>query len=179
MGGDKPLRRLNGRSLLDRALDLAEEQGGQDVAVAVRTKNQVGARADCRLLLDPPDVAGPLAGLQSALAFAIARRAPFVLTMPCDAPYLPRDLGVRLRADLAEGHGVAMARSLGRLHPTCALWRADAAAALPAYRDAGGASLKGFAAAIGLTIVDWDTASDPFVNLNTPEDLTAAAEVCA
>ncbi|WP_374534028.1 molybdenum cofactor guanylyltransferase [Phenylobacterium sp.] len=176
MGGAKPLRLLDGRPLLDHGLRIARAQGPGPLAVAVRTPGQVGGRSDVPLLLDPIDCVGPLAGLASALAFAEACGAGQVLTLPCDAPRLPLDLGARLAGALAPGDQVAMAFSRGRLHPTCALWRVSTRAALDAYRASGGRSLKGLAQSAGVSVVDWgDPDPDPFVNLNTPEDLAAAA----
>ncbi|ODT63210.1 MAG: hypothetical protein ABS77_04650 [Phenylobacterium sp. SCN 69-14] len=176
MGGAKPLRLLDGRPLLDHGLRIARAQGPGPLAVAVRTPGQVGGRSDVPLLLDPVDCVGPLAGLASALAFAEACGAGQVLTLPCDAPRLPLDLGARLAGALAPGDQVAMAFSRGRLHPTCALWRVSTRAALDAYRASGGRSLKGLAQGAGVSVVDWgEPDPDPFVNLNTPEDLAAAA----
>ena len=175
MGGAKPLRLLDGRPLLDHGLRIARAQGPGPLAVAVRTPGQVGGRSDVPLLLDPIDCVGPLAGLASALAFAEACGAGQVLTLPCDAPRLPLDLGARLAGALAPGDQVAMAFSRGRLHPTCALWRVSAREVLDAYRIAGGRSLKGLAQSAGVSVVDWgEPDPDPFVNLNTLEDLAAA-----
>jgi molybdopterin-guanine dinucleotide biosynthesis protein A len=68
-----------------------------------------------------------------------------------------------------------MAFSHGRLHPTCALWRVSAREVLDAYRIAGGRSLKGLAQSAGVSVVDWgEPDPDPFVNLNTLEELAAA-----
>ena len=175
MGGAKPLRLLDGCTLLDHGLRIARAQGPGPLAVAVRTPDQVGGRSDVPLLLDPVDCVGPLAGLASALAFAEACGSGLVLTLPCDAPRLPLDLGERLAGVLAPGDRVAMAFSHGRLHPTCALWRVSAREVLDAYRTSGGRSLKGLAQSAGVSVVDWgEPDPDPFVNLNTLEDLAAA-----
>lgn len=178
MGGDKPARLLEGRTLLDHALEIARSQGGA-VAVAVRAPAQVGHRRDVPLLGDRPDCQGPLAGLISAVSFAEERGATSVLTMPCDAPRLPADLWQRLHEAMGEKDQSALAQSCGRLHPACALWRTSIRSTLEAYRQAGGASLKGLAAAAGMAVADWgEIDPDPFVNLNTPADL-AKAEACS
>src|ERR1039457_6872431 len=69
IGGGKPLRLWRGRTLLTRALELARGYG-HDVAVAVHGAEQAGEGVDAPLLLDPPNVPGPLAGLACALQFA-------------------------------------------------------------------------------------------------------------
>jgi molybdopterin-guanine dinucleotide biosynthesis protein A len=172
MGGAKPLRRLGDTTLLGRALALAQSYS-DDVAVAVRDAAQVGGADGPHLLLDDPGIEGPLAGLASALRFARRRGAACVLTLPCDSPRLPADLASRLQTGLG-GHHVAVAQSDGRLHPVCALWRTGALDALPAYLASGQRSLKGFAAKVGMTVVEWPASRrDAFVNANTPEDLAA------
>ncbi|MET3527977.1 molybdenum cofactor guanylyltransferase [Phenylobacterium koreense] len=175
MGGAKPLRLLAGRTLLDRAVEIAQAQGGEAVAVSVRSPDQVGERGDLRLILDAPDCPGPLAGLQAALAFGLSRDVAGVLTLPCDAPGLTDDFGRVLREGLGANDEVAIAVSNGRLHPTCAFWRVSALPHLEAYRLGGGSSLKGLAGKAGMALVDWGaTSPDPFSNLNTLDDLAAA-----
>lgn len=173
MGGAKPTRRLGRTTLVGRALELARTYS-RHVAVAVRDDIQVAGSVDAPLLLDDPAIEGPLAGLASALRFARGQGAACVLTLPCDSPCLPPDLAIRLSGALRDGDGVAVGRSAGRLHPVCALWRVEALDALPAYLATGRRSLTGFAAAVGMTAVDWPfTEIDPFANAKTPDELDA------
>ena len=64
----------------------------------------------------------------------------------------------------------------GRLHPVAALWSASLG---PVLRDAlasGQRRVEAFAAAHGLRVVPWDaTPLDPFLNINTPDELRTAA----
>lgn len=172
MGGRKPLRPFGQATLIAHALDRARSWSGL-VAVAVRAEDQVAGVAGVPILLDDPAIPGPAAGLASAFAFAQAAQATRLLTLPCDTPRLPDDLLARLEATLGDA-GAAVASSLGRLHPTCALWRVDRAVRLPAYL-ARRASLWGFATDCGMAVAEWDAGpdGDPFANANTPEDLAA------
>ena len=171
MGGDKPRRAWGQTTLVGHALDLARAFG-HDVAVAVRAEDQVSGAVEARLLLDDPTIEGPLAGLASALNFARGIGATRVLTLPCDTPFLPADLAARLQATLRPSLAVVVARSAGRAHPTCALWRTGALDALPDYLATGRRSLNGFAEAIGMAVVDWPCEdADPFANVNTLQDL--------
>jgi molybdopterin-guanine dinucleotide biosynthesis protein A len=122
---------------------------------------------DVPLLIDPPELAGPLAGLASALNV----EREFVLTIPCDMPFLPDDLPDRLVPALA-GHGAALAASDGRVHPVCGLWRTAARTRLASYAAAGRRSLIGFAEAIGYVAVAWP--ADVLFNVNTDHDLAEA-----
>jgi molybdenum cofactor guanylyltransferase len=152
IGGGKPGRLLGGQSLLDRALARARTWSGR-VVVATRES-------------DDPAIAGPLGGVAAALA-----PGGDVLTIPCDMPFLPDDLPARLTSRKP----VTMAASGGHLHPVCALWKAEAAAGLPAYLATGRRSLRGFAEAVGYEAVEWAVAPyDPFFNVNDEEDLAQA-----
>jgi molybdopterin-guanine dinucleotide biosynthesis protein A len=156
IGGGKPARLLGGQSLIDRAL--ARARGWSDaVLVAVREGGD---------LRDDPAVEGPLGGVVAALALG-----GDVLTIPCDMPFLPDDLPARL----VSGKAATIAASGSHLHPVCALWRAEAAAGLPAYLATGRRSLKGFAEAVGYEAVEWPTEPfDPFFNINDEADLARA-----
>jgi molybdopterin-guanine dinucleotide biosynthesis protein A len=115
---------------------------------------------------DDPAIEGPLGGVAAALSLG-----GDVLTIPCDMPFLPDDLPSRLVSEAA----VTVATSGGRLHPVCALWRAGAAAGLPAYLATGRRSLTGFAEAVGYRAVAWSTVPlDPFFNVNDEADLARA-----
>lgn len=173
IGGDKPRRLLGGDRLLDHALSAAQ-RAEAPVILVVRTPGQVEG-FDGTVVLDAPGIEGPLAGLLSALAWAADARADRVLTLPCDMPFLPHDLHVRLGHALAPDLGVAVAASAGRLHPVCALWRTAVVPMLVRRAGEGRLSLSGLCEAAGSAIVDWPVeAGDPFVNINTADDLAAA-----
>ncbi|MDI6623554.1 MAG: molybdenum cofactor guanylyltransferase [Brevundimonas sp.] len=172
IGGGKPLRRLGGETLLARALGQAATFSDR-VALAVRDPAQVGAPEGVTVIPDA-SVEGPLGGLAAALGWARDQGRAAVLTLPCDMPFVPPELGPRL-GDALDGHAVVLAASGGRLHPVCGLWRVTALDHLPAYAASGRRSLWGFAEAVGFTAVDWPVApADPFFNVNTAEDLAEA-----
>jgi len=172
MGGNKPLRRLCGERLIDRALRQAE-LWSDAVAVAVRRSVQVQP-INALLLADEPDVAGPLGGLISALEFGRTLRCDFVLTLPADTPLLPRDLPKRLLAIIGDGD-CALASSGGRLHPACGLWRTTVLGEIDPYVRSGKRSLMGLAELVGFEKAEWlADPVDPFFNVNSAEDLTRA-----
>lgn len=172
IGGRKPLRRLGGERLIDRALRQA--LGWSDaVVVCVREGFQVQP-LDAELVEDEPGLAGPLGGLVAGLRYAQGLGRSLLLTMPADTPFLPQDLPGRLGEAMGEAGG-ALAASGGRLHPTCGLWRVSAIELLPAYVSSGRRSLKGFAETIGAVAVAWPAEPfDPFANINTAVDLAEA-----
>lgn len=173
MGGGKPLRAWGEVSLVARALALARGYA-DEVAVAVRNADQLGGGAGAPLLFDHPDIPGPLAGLASALAFARARGAAYVQVLACDMPHLPVDLASRLAAAMESRAQVGLPASNGRLHPVCGLWSVSVEPLLADYLAQGRSSLRGLAAAAGDAVADWGAIQpDPFVNLNTLDELRA------
>lgn len=173
MGGGKPSRRLAGHSLIERALALAHRWSDK-VAVAIRDPLQIAGVEGATVIVDEGDE-GPLEGVRSALRFAWDEGLVGVLTIACDIPLAPHDLMDRLAAALTPGIGAAVATSGDVLHPAAALWSSHALDALPAYLASGRSSLKGFAEHVGYVAVEWPTEPyDPFLNVNSPEDLAAA-----
>lgn len=176
IGGDKPLRRLNGRRLLDHTLEKAHAFAGS-VILVVREPVQAEGFAET-VVLDTPQIEGPLAGLLSALTWAADAGVERVLTLPCDMPRLPADLLSRLEPALTPDMGVAVAASGGRLHPICALWRTTAIPVLRRRVGEGRLSLQGLSEAVGRVVVEWPAdEDDAFVNINTAADLALAEAV--
>ena len=176
IGGDKPIRRLGTQSLIERALAYAQRLSAV-VALAVREPDQL-ADAPVERILDMPGIAGPLAGLGSGLQFTAQLELPMLLTLPCDTPFLPADLLLRLSDALSVDALASVPASGGQLHPACALWRVEALDRLHAYLETGRASLSGFAEQAGFVEIDWPADPfDPFFNINSAEDLARAEEL--
>lgn len=181
-GGDKTLRLLAGRPLLDRVIERMRPQ----VAALVLNANGDPARfARYRLPVvadSVADFAGPLAGILAGLDWAAGSRpdCPLVASIPTDAPFLPRDLIARLVAGMQEaGAELACAASGGQPHPVIGLWpvrlRDDLRRALV---DEEIRKVDMWTARYKLATVDFlaDAAGvDPFFNANRPDDLERAA----
>lgn len=171
IGGQKPLRLLGERRLVDRAIDRAR-CWSDIVAIAVRDQCQAPS-VDAETIQDWA-IEGPLGGLAAALKFARTKSCPVLLTIPADMPFLPRDLFDRLGAALGNFE-CAMASSGGHAHPVCGLWRTSALGQVDHYASGGARSLKGFAAVVGAVEVEWPTSpDDPFFNINSADDLAEA-----
>ncbi len=117
--------------------------------------------------------AGPLAGLHAGMTEA---RREFVVTVPCDSPFLPRDLVARLRAKLDErGAQLAVAKTFDQPHPVFALVRRDLLPNLGAFLEGGGRKIDAWYAALSHVEVAFDDEADAFRNINTADELAAAA----
>ena len=132
-----------------------------------------------------PDRPGPLAGVLAGLqAFAAQADAPsHILTVPCDTPFLPSDLVLRL-AEEAENDSIVMAESAGRAHPVTALWPVALVDDLDSWLDDPShrrvfdfvSRHRAKTVKFPLLAVSYGQA-DPFFNINTPEDLALALAI--
>lgn len=182
-GGDKPLRRLAGRSLLERVAERFELQCAGGLALSAN-----GDPARFRdvfsgaILPDTiPDHPGPLAGILAGMEAAAALPGvTHVASVPGDAPFLPHDFVARLVAAAAEGKPIALAASGERRHFTSALWPVDLRHDLRDWLGRGERRVGGFIERHGAAVASWPVEPvDPFLNLNAPEDLVAAEAMLA
>jgi len=118
--------------------------------------------------------AGPLAGLHAGLAQATRE---LVVTVPCDSPFLPPDLVDRLHAALiARDAQLAVAKTFDQPHPVFALVRRDVLPSLAAFLEGGGRKIDAWYAALDVVEVPFDDEADAFRNINTADELAAAAK---
>ena len=169
IGGGKAVRSLGGEPLIERAIR-AGRLWSDDVRLSLRTPEQI-SNINLPILIDDPDIAGPLAGLWAALLAARDAQRHLALTIACDVPFLPADLDQRLLAGIGE-ELAAVATSGPNLHPTCALWRVEANDQLATYASSGHRSLIGFAEQVGCTRVQCSEAE--LFNVNSLADLAEA-----
>lgn len=177
-GGDKTLRMLGGRPILDHVIARAEPQVS---ALALNANGDPARFAGYGLPVAADSVegfAGPLAGVLAGLDWAADRRpeATHVASFACDAPFFPRDLVDRLSAALTPRTPLACAASDGRAHPVFALWpvalRDDLRRAL---EEEGLRKVDLWTARHGLATVEFPVEGvDPFFNANRPDDLAEA-----
>ena len=178
MGQEKAFVILGGQTLLAHVIARIASQTDEVFINA----NGDPARFDGFGLSVVPDlscgIATPLAGLQACLRFAAAGHFDAVLTVPSDAPFIPRDLVRRL----AEGSPrAAIARSGGQDHFLTGLWSVGLRPELDrAIAQEGLVRVKDWARRCQAVAVAWPVEPhDPFFNVNTPEDLAEARRIAA
>ncbi|HEY6093312.1 MAG TPA: molybdenum cofactor guanylyltransferase MobA [Gallionellaceae bacterium] len=171
MGGDKGLQLLHGKALLAWVLERVRPHS-DEVLLSANDKHEVYGQFGCPLLSDHlPGYAGPLAGLQAALHRA---RNDWVLSVPCDTPWLPADLLPRLYAALhASTAEAAVASAGGRRHPAIALYRKSVQPQLDAYLAGGGRKVNDWLNSLQLREVEFEDEA-AFANINSREDLARA-----
>ncbi|TWA94908.1 molybdenum cofactor guanylyltransferase [Azospirillum brasilense] len=183
-GGDKSLRTLGGRSILERIIATVRPQVGPLVLNA----NGDPARFAAFGLPVAADVvegfAGPLAGVLTGMEWARANapQCRWLASFATDAPFIPGDLVARLVAAVErEGADLACARSDGQEHPVFGLWRVDLADDLRrAMVEEDMRKVDAWTARYRLAVADFATDPvDPFFNTNRPDDLAEAERLMA
>lgn len=178
-GGDKALRSLAGQPILAHIVARLAPQ----VAGLVLSANGDPARFAPFSLPVLPDATsdhpGPLAGILAGLDHAAAHGHGWLVSVPADAPFLPPDLVNRLRhAQHGSQTTMAIAASAGRSHPVVGLWPVTMRDRLRAALAAGQRRVTAMTGDAALAT--WaDTPIDPFLNINTPDDLAAAETLIA
>lgn len=174
MGGvDKGLVPLDGRPMVGHVLARLAPQVDD---LLVNANQNLERYAALGVTVVPDAIggfAGPLAGLHAGLVASIR---PYVVTVPCDSPFLPADLVARLRAGLdARNAQLAVARTFDQPHPVFALVRHDVLPHLCAFLDGGGRKIDAWYATLDVIEVAFDDEADAFRNINTRDELDAAA----
>jgi molybdenum cofactor guanylyltransferase len=176
-GGDKSLRRLGDRTILEHVIARARPQ----VAALVLNANGDPTRFARFGLPVAADViegfAGPLAGVLTGMEWARASRpeCAWIATIATDTPFFPRDLVARLSRAVG-GADLACASSNGRTHPVFGLWPVRLAHDLRrAMVEDEIRKVDVWTARYRLVEVDFPAEPfDPFFNANRPEDLAEA-----
>jgi molybdenum cofactor guanylyltransferase len=183
-GGDKARIKIGGATILQRVLACLSPQCGR---IIINANGDAQRFADIGLPVvadSVPDFAGPLAGILAGLDWAAAH-APdneWLLSVPGDCPFLPKDLVTRLHDARATANvPLACARSGEWRHPVVGLWpvklREDLRHALVSE---GLHKIELWTARHGIAIAEWPTTPiDPFFNVNTPKDVAQAEAIAA
>jgi molybdenum cofactor guanylyltransferase len=183
-GGDKPMRQIAGRTILDRVIARLAPQCDGLIINANGDPARFAAFGLPVVADSVADFPGPLAGILAALDWAAANRpeVSLVLSAAADCPFLPRDLVARLyQALVAENAQLAVAASDGQSHPVIGLWSVS-------LRDELRHSLvvedirkiDRWTARYRLATVAWPTTPlDPFFNANTMDDIAEADRLAA
>ena len=183
-GGDKTMRTIGGRTILERVIARLTPQCSGLILNANGDPARFAAFGLPVVADDVPGFPGPLAGILAALDWTAANRPDieWVLSAAGDCPFLPRDLVARLHeARTREDAQLAVAASGDQSHPVIGLWRV-------ALRDELRHALvvedlrkiDRWTARYPLATVTWPAAPlDPFFNANTVEDIAEAERLAA
>lgn len=171
-GEDKGLIQLARRPL---AAWVAERLCGHVAEVLLNANRNLSAYAALghTVVADHlPGNLGPLAGL---LAAARTAQHEWLLTVPCDAPFLPLDLATHLHAQ-ALANEVPMVRAADEtgIHYAVMLMHRSLLDELDVFVREGGRQVRAWQETHPVETVQFNGDPYAFLNVNTPEDLRQA-----
>lgn len=183
-GGDKPLKTIGGRTILDHVIARLEPQCDGLILNANGDPARFAAFGLPVVADTVEGFAGPLAGVLAALDWTAAHRrdVEWVLSAATDCPFLPRDLVARLqRARQDEDAQLAVAASGGQSHPVIGLWNVSLRDELRhALVKEDIRKIDLWTARYRLATVTWPVEPvDPFFNANTVDDIAEAEKLAA
>jgi molybdopterin molybdotransferase len=169
---DKGLQAFGGTTMAAQVLARLAPQVG---AMAINANRNLATYAALGVPVWADETSGfpgPLAGLQAGLRHCAT---PYLLSAPCDSPFLPADLAARLHAGLVAADAdlaVAVTEENGQrqVHPVFCLLKAGLEPVLSAYLAEGGRRMDGWYGRVKVAEVLFDDA-DAFRNINTLDEL--------
>ena len=183
-GGDKPLRLLARRPILDHVIERFQSQCCSLVLNANGDPGRFKAYGLPVIADSVPDYAGPLAGVLAAMDYCAAHRPDItdIASVATDSPFIPRDLVECLQeARSRAGTPLACAQSGDQTQPPFGLWPVSLREALrEALVVEGLRKIDVWTARYGIATSIWQqTPYDPFFNANRPDDLEEAERIYA
>ena len=183
-GGDKGLLMLGKTTIIERVIDKILPQVG---SLAININGDSSRFPDYKLPIIPDSIKGylgPLSGILAGMEWAFKNGNRYIATVAADTPFLPDDLIKRLHAMVKSKNlniGIAASRILSGddvfIHPTFGIGEV---ALQDDLRDAlanDTRKIMFWAKKFKLDYYYFETSdklSDPFFNINTPDDLEEA-----
>ncbi len=184
MGGkEKALIHLLDRPLLSYVLEKISGKVAP-IALNINTNFDNFQKFGYKIIKDPiKGHLGPLAGILASLNWAKEINQDWVLTLPCDTPFLPKNLVKSMveAKNKTPEVDLVVAKSRGFNHPVIALWKSDINNKLQNALNEGVRKIDIFTDQLNIAYVDFDNIQnsdfDPFTNLNSPQDLILAQQI--
>ena len=178
LGMNKALLELDGKTLLDRILEVLLDIFPSILLVVQNENNSLrpdyGPRVEVASDIIPEK--GPLGGIYTALERSTA---PNVFVIACDMPYPDSEL-IRCLLALAPEKEAVVPRRGEYIEPLFAVYRRDVRDRIRDRLEAGNLKIHDFIRELDVRYLDEEeiAACDPsfrsFFNINTPEDLEKA-----
>ena len=173
MGGrDKGLQLLEGRPMITHIIERLQPQVGH-LLINANQNYEAYEVFGLPMIADViSNFVGPLAGMHAGLSHCTT---PYLLSVPCDCPFLPTDLTRRLGdALVSSGANLAYAVTINQNqtehHPVFCLLKREAMVGLGDYLSEGGRKVLTWVSSQPHVQVVFNDHS-AFLNINTPDDL--------
>jgi molybdenum cofactor guanylyltransferase len=169
MGGeDKGLIELGGRRLIEYIIAALRSQVD---SIIVNANRHLDTYGEYGLPVVPDmlsDYLGPLVGMASGMQ---ATDRPWIVTAPCDSPFIPAELVTTLSTTLSQQQAdICVAHDGERMQPVFAMLSCELLPDLLGYLEDGGRKIDQWYARHHLAIADFSDSPETFINLNSPED---------
>ena len=183
-GGDKGLLMLGETSIIERVIDKILPQVG---SLAININGDSSRFPDYKLPIIPDSIKGylgPLSGILAGMEWAFKNGNRYIATVAADTPFLPDDFIKRLHTMVKSKNlniGIAASRILSGddvfIHPTFGIWEVVLKDDLRDALANDTRKIMFWAKKFKLDYYYFETSdklSDPFFNINTPDDLEEA-----
>ncbi|MGB5708058.1 MAG: molybdenum cofactor guanylyltransferase MobA [Arenicellales bacterium] len=175
MGGqDKGLLEVAGKSIVARIASQLSEQVSKILINANRNQDEYEKLGYPVINDSLSNYQGPLAGMAAALAKIDTE---WLLTVPCDGPFVAKDYAVRMM-QVAEEQSVKLvvASDADRIQPVYALIHIQLLPSMQAFLKSGERKIDRWYAQHPYSIVEFRDREQMFTNINTPEQLAATED---
>ena len=171
-GNDKGLIAFNGKPLIEYVVTRLQSQVNDILINANRNIRDYEKYGWPVVRDEQPGYNGPLAGMASCLFHV---KTPYMVTVPCDSPFLPSNLVSRLYQDLlANDAEICVAHDGMRIQPVFALLKANLRDSILAYLGGGDRKTDLWFLRHRMIISDFSDMSEAFFNINHPQDIEEA-----
>ena len=172
LGGlDKGLVELEGKPLIEHVLAAMVGQADEIIINANRNCDVYAAYKHRVISDEMTGYQGPLAGFAAAMT---ACDTDFIVTLPCDGPFVPADLVNRLVEALEqENADIAVAHDGKRMQPVYALITRSLLPDLQDFLDGGERKIDIWYARHNTALADFSDVRETFFNINTEDDKRA------
>ncbi len=167
---DKGLVEFRGKAMAQHAIERLQPQVGALIVNANRNAEAYAAFGHRVVSDEVSGFAGPLAGLHAGMREC---DTALIVTVPCDSPFLPSSLVLRLHEAMVQNNAeIAVASTEGQLQPVFALYKTTLRSSLEKFLADGGRKIDKWYDAHRTVAVEFEDES-AFANINTIEELSA------
>ena len=168
---DKGLVELNQKPLIEYTIESLFKQI-QSIIINANRNIEIYKQYGYPVIEDDlKDYSGPLSGIASCMKAVTTR---FVITVPCDSPFIPLDLAQRLYNSLiSERSEISVVHDGERMQPVFSLMKVSLLPSLLDYLASGERKIELWFQQHQLTLCDFSDKPDAFININTQEEIDA------
>lgn len=168
-GQDKGLVLLNSTPMIEYVIESLKPQVGRLLINANRNLEKYSTYGFDVISDELNGYHGPLAGMASALNKVTT---PYMLTTPCDSPFIANDLAAKLINALeTDGADISVAHNGERMQPVFCLMKKELLPSINNFLNKGERKIDTWFSQHKLAIADFSDNPKTFDNLNTIEDI--------